>query len=179
MRLAGVFVAVLALGCGGGDKAKLEAMKNAMCACKDTACAMRVDKEYKPWLRSFVEKFPKGEHGYQIPADLQAIGDESDKCMRAARGAEDRAAIERDLLHPPERGPSAAATKLLAAMTTAKDQMCACHDKACATKVDADLEHASAAILKDAPNLDPSSEQEKQLEETGRGVSDCRNRVAK
>jgi len=177
MRRWGLLVIALALGCGGGDKAKLQAMKDAMCACKDAACAKKVDAEYKPWLRSFVEKFPKGEHGYQIPDDLKAIGDESDKCMREARKAEDKAEYENTVLHREEHGDSPAYAKLLALLTTAKDRMCACKDKACAAKVDADYESAAKASLGESHDI-PSAEQQKQLEATGAAVEACRKQAS-
>jgi len=174
-----VIALVFASACGGGDKAKLQAMKKAMCACKDKACTQRVEKENELWLKAFAEKFPKGEHGREIPEDLLAIVVESDKCMSAARDAEYRAEFERTMLHPELRPASEAATKFIAVATTTRDQMCACKDKACADKVDADSSKLTEAILKEKPDLDGSEAQDKQIEELGQAISDCRDRVSK
>jgi hypothetical protein len=112
----------LALGvaaCGGGDKGKMNKIKDDMCACKDRACVDKVEKDNEAFVKSLGEKY-KDEK--DVPKDLLAIGEEIDKCEHAAKEAEDKA----------KEGDDGAK------MTAMKDAMCACKDAACIEKVQKD-----------------------------------------
>ena len=170
---------VFVVACGGGDKAKFEAARDAMCACKDTACTVRVMDANKAWLKEFAAKHVSREHPLaDVPSDILAVMKESDDCLHRATKAEDIAEYERTVLHPPPARSSPGADTLIAAATTAKDKMCACADKACAEKVDDDLKKISLDLM-DSPGYSSSDEQTAKLEAVGKVISDCRDRATK
>lgn len=94
MRVGFSVVAVLAFGCGkgGGDEGKavvdkVEALKQSMCACKDEACATKVQGEMDAFMNSGAIKKPTdkqmsavmdSERGFRECAKSQLL-DESGK----------------------------------------------------------------------------------------------------
>lgn len=167
---------VAACGGSGSDTAQMRAMRDEMCACKDKSCTEAVEKKHAAWSQSLRTKYAHGEHGLQIPDDLAAIAQQSDACMHKAREAADREELEHTVLHPPPSPPSAAADKLIAIFRPIKDKMCACTDKACSDKVDAELDAQQQALSKASPDLDPSDDQQHTLEELGAAIEACRKR---
>ena len=156
-----VFGALAFAACGGGDKAKLQKMKDAMCECKDRACTKKVEEDNKEWMTSLQDKY-KSEA--DIPKDMVAIGDDMEKCERAARKADDD-------------GKNAADGKMyadaMAKMSGFKDKMCACKDKACADGVNADFQKMMTEMAVNAASFKPSGDDMKTAEEVSKAYSDC------
>jgi hypothetical protein len=74
------------------DKAlsELEGFKDKMCACKDKDCAEKVEKDYREWTKSLMEKFDKDSKPSE---DQDKKGKELDKayrdCKRTAKSGGD------------------------------------------------------------------------------------------
>lgn len=123
---------VVAAACGGGDKAKVQKVKDAMCACKDKACVDKVEAESRELSKS-LEATYKDEK--DVPADLLALLDEIDKCETKAK-----------------EGEAAGKVKALA------DAACACKDKACVEKVMRDVEAMGTEVMASNPSPEMAKE---------------------
>ena len=66
------------------EKAQLGKMRDAMCACKDAACASKVNDDFKPFMSSMQDKFKDGK---ATPSeDEMKVGEEMAECMSKAIG---------------------------------------------------------------------------------------------
>jgi hypothetical protein len=69
------------------EKAQLAKMRDEMCACKDAACAGKVNDEFKPFMNSMTEKYKDGK---ATPNDDEIkVGEEMAQCMSKAIGSGD------------------------------------------------------------------------------------------
>jgi hypothetical protein len=124
-----LIICMMFLGFGCNDKwdkaiSELDGFKAKMCACKDKACTDGVKKDMEAWEDKMKDTFKKDE---KPPEKLIEKGDKIEKEMRECRKSVEKAA-----------GAEAAAASMKK-MTDFKDQMCACKDTACATKVSDDM----------------------------------------
>ncbi|MCE9575905.1 MAG: hypothetical protein K8W52_22330 [Deltaproteobacteria bacterium] len=117
---------VFAAACGGGDKAKVQKVKDAMCACKDKACVDKVTADSKDVAEALTKKYASEK---DVPADIKTLMDDIEKCEAKANEGEFGAKV-----------------------TAMADAACACKDKACIEKVMSDM----AALGKDAAATKPS-----------------------
>jgi hypothetical protein len=148
-QLTSMMVLVVAVvGCG--DKwdtavAKMETFKTRMCACKDKACVDGVKKAERAWEESVTDSFKQDpEPPMKFITKAEAIDNESHACGKAIEEA---------------AGEEAAAASLKK-LTDYKDQMCACKDNACATKITDDMTAWNVAQAKStevAPSMDQAT----------------------
>ena len=154
---------VAALGaCGGGGGfdeilKKGKAFKDATCACKDSACVDKVEKDMEAWMEKAAKSF-KGKPSKAQDEAWDKIDDESDACKKKIKTAE----------------ADAKATAAIGKMKAFKDQACACTDAACATKVQTDMgawAEAEGKAMSDGG--DPSPELTKQIADIGQQMGEC------
>jgi len=94
MLTGSVLVAAVALaGCGNKDAdellSQMKGFKDKACACKDAACADKVQEEMLGWAMKMAEKYkdkepPKGSKSQEEEA--KKINEEMQKCMEKAKG---------------------------------------------------------------------------------------------
>jgi hypothetical protein len=149
-----VFGALVFAACGGGDKAKMQKMKDAMCECKTRDCVKKVEEDNKEWMMSLKDKYKSKD---DVPKDMMDIGEEMDKCKRDARKAEEA-----------KKGSEA-----MAKMGEFKDKMCACKDKACADGVNKDFEKWGTDMAKDMGAAMPSEDDMKKGAEISKAYGEC------
>ena len=101
----------------GSLESGLKKYRTKMCACKDTACADEVQKDYKDWTRSQRDAAEKLSRSERRPLD--DIDDEIKACRRKLRDGD-----------AAEQGREA-----IAKMEEFRNQMCRCTDKPCADRV--------------------------------------------
>lgn len=115
---------------------QMTAFKDAMCTCKDAACASRVSDEMKAW------SIEQARSGYQPPrlsaaeqAQAAALGEQMSACMMAALTA----------------GRTGDASTYIAKNVELKDRLCACKDLACAEAVSRELTAWSEEFVRNLP----------------------------
>jgi hypothetical protein len=99
--------------------AEVAKLKDAMCACKDTACTDKVMKEFEAFAKDAADEKPSPEDTTILTRHVTDMME----CQQKVAGA---------------RGVAEYA-EVLRTMTSFKDRMCACADKACADAVQTDF----------------------------------------
>lgn len=151
----------LLAACGGGKGfdeilKKGKSFKDATCACKDLACAEKVEADMDAWMEKAVKDF-KGKPSKAQDEAWDKLEDEMKGCkVKLETAANDAKAAEG-----------------LAKMKGYKDQMCACADAACADKVTKDMADWMQGPGKELASVKPSPELEKQAEALGEEMSKC------
>ncbi|HEY5925652.1 MAG TPA: hypothetical protein VIV11_28395 [Kofleriaceae bacterium] len=115
-------------------EAELTKFTDAMCACKDGACAQRVTDDMGRWTIETASRYgrpppPTGERAER----LAALGDRMQSCLIAA-------------MKPPPND----AQRYVAKNAEFKDRLCACKDAACGETVAAELTKWSEDFVKSA-----------------------------
>jgi hypothetical protein len=145
---------------GGSMGGKLRAYKDQMCACKDRACAEKVQEEAKAWGRTVEEEARK------LPKDEQQAIDEIDEEMQAC---------ERKL----REGDAAAEAKaIMAKLEDYKAKMCTCADRACAARVQQDLASWFATASSRMNDMKSSPEDERKAEALMEAYGECAEKLA-
>lgn len=88
LLLAAVFA--VSAGCSGdtidGLMGEYEGLKKEMCACKDAACADKVDEKRRTWEKGAKEKMGKKEPSKSQMEKIEKMEDELRECRRKAKG---------------------------------------------------------------------------------------------
>lgn len=163
MQNLSLLVCSLFLVAGCNDKwdkalSQLDGFKDKMCACKDKACTEGVEKDVATWESTMTDTFKKDE---KPPEKLIEKGDKIEKEMRECRKAIEKTA-----------GADAAAAALKK-MTEFKDQMCACKDTACTTKVSDDMTKWGQEQAKNSHPASADEETMKKMTEVGTKMGEC------
>jgi hypothetical protein len=159
MLLCSLFMVV---GCSDKwDKAisQMDGFKDKMCACKDKACTDGVEKELSAWESTMKDTFKKDE---KPPEKLIEKGDKIEKEMRECRKAVEKTA------------GAAAAAASMKKLSDYKDQMCACKDTACATKVNDDMTKWAQDEAKNSTSMpSPDEDSMKKMTEISTKLGEC------
>jgi len=156
-----MLVMSLVVGCGDKwDKAisELDGFKDKMCACKDKACTDGVKKDMEAWETKMKDTFKKDE---KPPEKLIEKGDKIEKEMRECRKTVEKAA------------GAAAGAASLKKMSDFTDQMCACKDTACATKVSDDMTKWGTEQAKDSASMATDEETTKKMTDLATKMGEC------
>ena len=143
------------LRAGAGSLAGgLRKHRDRMCACKDTACADEVQKDYKDWTRSQRDAAEKLSKADRRPLD--ELDDELEACRRKLR----------------EGDPADQAREAIAKMEELKSEMCRCADKPCADRVSKAMQDWAATMATKDPRP-PRDEDMKRMTEIGEELGKC------
>jgi hypothetical protein len=143
---------------GGAIGAKLRGYRDQMCACKDAACAEGVHEEMQAWaktVRDDAEKLPRDE----IKA-LDEIDGEMKACRRKLGEGDEGLQIKEALVQ----------------LEALKTKMCACADRACADRVQNEVEAWSKSV---SAKAQVRGEDVDKVTEITKGLTDCMTRVMK
>jgi len=134
--------------------AKMVEFKDQMCACKDRDCVMHVSDDMAKWAEANKDK-----------ADVKPAEDEMKRAMEISKQLS-------DCMQKAMMASDPAASDTIAKMSEFKDQMCACKDKSCATRVSDEMARW-AETNKDKPPSKPSDDDLKKGMEISKQLSDC------
>jgi hypothetical protein len=142
MRTLVMVVGLLAAGCKRDDGAreqaaameKMRTFMDAMCACKDKACADKVQDELNVWSEESARN--AGSH-IRKPTDdevnrMSEVGTRYGECMAHAMGAD----VTSRTPSPPS---GMTGTQVVAKFQSFVDRACACTTRACASSVTRDI----------------------------------------
>ena len=143
--------------------AKLTEFKDAMCACRDAACAGQVSQQMTRWSQDMAMQ--QAQPPKLSPADQERaarIGEEMAVCMQSAMGP----------------GSPTDAMHYLAKNGEFKDRLCACTDATCAKSVAAEMTTWSEAFVKQVGEGSTMSHADHaKLDEIERDVQACMRRL--
>jgi hypothetical protein len=144
---------------------EVEAFSNKMCACKDKACADKVQVEFATWQRALRAKLT-GK-----PSALQDLrGKALDKEMRECRSKAEAAT-------PGAAGGGDKIDAMLVKMTALRDKMCACSDKPCLAGVEKEREVWTQGISRDLADAKPTKDQDARADKLDAEIKACKLKV--
>ncbi len=157
-----VLVAVLAFAACKKDKGdaaldKMSSFKDQACACKDKACIDKVQGDMIKWASE------QKDMENMKPTEAQK-----------KRGKEITDAMEACTTKIEEAEGGAKAKEAMTKMTAYADQMCACKDTACATKVSDEMTAWSKEMASSGTSAPKMSEEDtKKATEIGMRMAEC------
>ncbi|HSK03787.1 MAG TPA: hypothetical protein VK932_21185 [Kofleriaceae bacterium] len=161
----------------GAIGAKLRAYKDQMCACKDAACAEKVQADAKAWGKT-VEQEAKELSKEQRQA-LDEIDEEMKACRRKLRDGDPVGDAGDAGDADGDAGGDVAAREVLAKLEAYKAKMCACADLGCAARVQQDMASWYAVAASRLAAMKASPEEERRAEELMKVYAECAEKLAK
>jgi hypothetical protein len=144
------------LSAGGGAIASgLRKYRDKMCACKDVKCAEDVSDDMRDWSKTVRDEAKALSRDERKPLD--EIDDEMKACRRKLR--------EGDL--------DAEAREVMAKFEEIKSKMCACADRACADRIQKELERWSDTMTPKVKAKTPTAEEQKRATELMTAYAEC------
>jgi len=161
-------------GAGGSESSakieialvELERYRNKLCACTDVACADKVTAEKKAWETAMRAKLGPTKPDDKQQARGQLFEDGMKECRKridAGAGVDGNARFD----------------TAIAELRGLKTKMCACADRACGAKVDAEYRAWKTALKTELAGKKPTKEQDARGEQVDRELADCREKLAK
>jgi hypothetical protein len=142
------------------DLARVKKIEDAMCACKDLACAKAVDKQSIELALAMNEKYKTGS---AWPKDILAHGVATEECKNKLEKLDARA-------------PGDAA---IAKIEDASRRMCACTDRPCAMRVHEAFTAVAEDLAKNSPKDAQLDERQTKAVETATATySACFKKLA-
>ncbi|HEY4057593.1 MAG TPA: hypothetical protein VGM39_13335 [Kofleriaceae bacterium] len=164
--------------------AQVTEFKDKMCACKDPACATKVNDAYSKWGTDISQKMlsdpnpPKTDEATakQMTEVAMAYGD----CMTKAYGAGGAEAGSADVgsgAVAPKVGPGGdpLVAEAIKEMSLVADKMCACKDKACGDTVNDELTKWGEETMKKTAGRvpTPSADEQKKISDAATKFGEC------
>jgi hypothetical protein len=158
-------------GGGGAITARLRGYKDQMCACKDAACAEKVQADAKAWGKT-VETEAKKLSKEQDQA-LEEIDEEMTACRRKLLEGDADGDADGDA------GGDVSLKEVLAKLESYKAKMCACADLGCAARVQQDMASWYAAAAAKLTAMKTSPEEDQRIEALMEAYGECAEKLAK
>ncbi len=140
---------------------ELDTFKGKMCACKDKACADKLQAEFSEWQRNLRAKMTEKPNKLQEVRG-NALQKEMAECRKKA-----------EVGTPGAPGGTSKIDNFLTQMQGYRDKVCACADKACAESMKKDMDTWLATAAKDIADAKPTKDQDDKADRLEREMKDC------
>jgi hypothetical protein len=148
-----------------GALVELDGWKTKMCACKDKACADKVQADYGTWQRLLRTRITGKPTKLQ---EIRANGVDAEikECRKKAEAAT-----------PGAPGGGDKIDAMIAKMGGFRDRVCACKDKACGETIAKEIQAWQLALAKDLADAKPTKDQDDRFDKVDNEIRACRTKL--
>lgn len=153
--------------------ARMREYKADLCACADATCAEDVQKKLMDWAVAHMEDIKEFEPTPEQEAEADKIEEELAVCEARFEGVAPP---------PPSAGskPTAEAVtveEILAKMSSFKDVVCKCKDKACLEKAEKEMMEWMMSHMESFKDIRPTKAQDEAADKIEDDVDACKERI--